>query len=36
MAGDCLRSPIVSGAIASGVDSAEEVAELLGALPWWV
>ena len=33
LAGDYLRSPIVNGAMASGVDAAEEVAELLASRP---
>ncbi len=33
LAGDYMRMPSVNGALASGVDAAEEVAELLGARP---
>ena len=31
LAGDCMRSPVVNGALASGEDAAEEVAELLAS-----
>ena len=31
LAGDYMRSPIVNGALASGEDAAEEVAELLAS-----
>lgn len=33
LAGDYMRSPIVNGALASGVDAAEEAAELLASHP---
>ncbi len=33
LAGDYMRSPIVNGALASGVDAAKEVTELLGSRP---
>ena len=33
LAGDYMRSPIVNGAMASGVDAAREAAELLASRP---
>jgi len=33
LAGDYMRSPIVNGAMASGVDAAEQVADFLASHP---